>query len=269
MPLLLISYFSALADATAGDVIELADGLYVGQFHSEYASGSEANPIVLCGSNNAILSTDAISTGSALEIHFASHWYFSGFKIYFSKKGLQFETVQYSVIDGLFFDFIGEEAIHIKLNSSYNTLKHTIVSNTGKLEGRAGYGEGFYIGTAVNNGRYDNSDYNSVLFNYFGPNVTAEGGDIKEYTTGTYVFGNIFNGIGLSGANSAETLLAVKGNYGLVKNNTFYHNIPLFSFFRSFLFFSFSLLVSFFLVIGLTFGTHQARHKNILSRGMG
>lgn len=214
-----------MSNATAGDIIELADGVYVGNFLSEKAVGTEENPIVLCGSNNAVLTTNNISSGSALEIHNATHWYLSGFKIYFSKKGLQFETVQHSVIDGLFFDWIGEEAVHIKLNSSFNTIQHTIISNTGKLENRTGYGEGIYIGTAQTNGRWDRSDYNNILFNYIGPNVTAEGADIKEYTTGTFVFQNIFNGIGLSGLNSAYTLLAMKGNYGLAKNNTFYHNI--------------------------------------------
>jgi hypothetical protein len=87
---------------------------------------------------------------------------------------------------------IGEEAIHVKINSTHNIVQNNLVQNTGLNPGRGGFGEGIYIGTSVNNGVNDFSDYNTLRYNWLGPNVTAEGMDIKEFTTGTINYKKIY-----------------------------------------------------------------------------
>jgi len=56
---------AALASATAGQTIQLRDGLYKGKFELA-ASGKSGSPITLTGSRNAILTTGSNSSGYAL-----------------------------------------------------------------------------------------------------------------------------------------------------------------------------------------------------------
>jgi hypothetical protein len=79
------------------------------------------------------------------------------------------------------------------------------VTDTG---GSTGYGEGIYVGSAKSNrpgGTPDRSDRNKALNNKIGPNVQAESIDIMEGTTGGELSGDIFDGSGQSGENSADS----------------------------------------------------------------
>jgi hypothetical protein len=83
------------------------------------------------------------------------------------------------------------------------------------------FGEGVYLGTAVSNwerytgGEPDRSDRNRVLGNRIW-NTTSEAVDVKEGTEGGAVIGNVFDGTGLSGADS---WVDVKGNGYLIQGN--------------------------------------------------
>ncbi|WP_217628215.1 hypothetical protein [Micromonospora nigra] len=66
----------------------------------------------------------------------------------------------------------------------------------------------------------DRSDRVQVLNNQLGPNVTAEHVNVKEGTEGGVIRGNQFDGRGISGANSADSWVDVKGRNYLIEGNT-------------------------------------------------
>jgi len=108
------------------------------------------------------------------------------------------------------------------------------IQRTGLVQ--KGFGEGVYIGSAFGNwrcygengaGTPDRSDRISVIGNRFGPDVAAEHIDIKEGTVGGKVIGNFFDGRGLSGQNSADSWIDVKGSgYEITSNYGFFASSP-------------------------------------------
>src|SRR5689334_742158 len=58
---------AALANATAGDEIRMADGTYAGTFMSA-APGTAAAPVVICGSSAAVIDGGTTATGYALYV---------------------------------------------------------------------------------------------------------------------------------------------------------------------------------------------------------
>jgi hypothetical protein len=215
---------AALLDAKPGDDIVMADGVYAGKFVIETAAGgTAAKPIVLRGSRNAVLDGGSIQTGYVLYLQ-ANHWNLKGFTITNGLKGLMVDGSGHSVIDGLKIFSIGEEALHLRKFSSNNTVQNCEISETGLKT--PDYGEGIYIGSAKNNwstytnGDPDKCDSNRILSNTIGPNVAAECIDVKEGTTAGIVRGNNFNATGITGANSADSWIDVKGNDYLIENNT-------------------------------------------------
>jgi hypothetical protein len=115
------------------------------------------------------------------------------------------------------------EGVHFRSFSRYNVIKNSQIDGTGKKSPQ--YGEGVYIGSANSNwatytsGQPDRSDRNIVVDNTFS-NFTAEALDLKEGSIGGYVANNTFEGSALSGQNSADSWVDVKGNYYLIENNT-------------------------------------------------
>ncbi len=87
-----------------------------------------------------------------------------------------------------------------------------------------GNGEAIYVGTA--RGRttdcgnpQDNSDYNVIAGNRFGPGVPSENIDVKEYTHGGVIRDNIFNGTALQGIHASTSWVALKGSGYVVSDN--------------------------------------------------
>lgn len=66
----------------------------------------------------------------------------------------------------------------------------------------------------------DHSDANIIQHNFFGPGITAENIDIKEFTKNGIVKKNTFNGSSIAGINGAIAWVAIKGNNYTVVNNT-------------------------------------------------
>jgi hypothetical protein len=128
------------------------------------------------------------------------------------------------VIDGIKVDNIGEEGIHLRKYSSQNTIQNCEIINVGLKT--PDYGEGVYIGSAKSNwatytnGNPDLCDSNKILSNKIGPNITAECIDVKEGTTANIIRGNILDATGITGANSGDSWIDVKGNYTLIESNT-------------------------------------------------
>jgi hypothetical protein len=215
----------AIKNAKPGDIIEMADGEYLGKFKIEEGiNGLPGNPIVLRGSEKAILTTGDTSSGYGLHAAGNNYWHFKGFTISDCKKAFILDKSNYNVIDGLTIRKTSEEGIHFRVHSSYNVVKNCKVYDIGLL--KPAYGEGCYIGSAVSNwGRYtegksDTCNYNIVENNIFGPGVAAEAIDIKEGTSYNIVRGNTFYGKGQQGVNSGDSWMEVKGNYNLIENNT-------------------------------------------------
>ena len=212
----------ALTNARPGDSVVLADGVYEGKFVLNQ-SGTEARPITISGSRNAVLDAGSISTGYVLSIK-ASYCRIKGITLRNGLKGIVTDEANYNLIEGVLITNVGEEGIHFRTFSSNNIFQNSEITHTGK--NRPGIGEAVYIGSAYSNwekytgGKPDKSDFNKILNNTIGPFVTAECIDIKEGTTGGVIYGNTFNSEGISAENSADSWIDLKGNNYIIENNT-------------------------------------------------
>ncbi len=213
---------AALLDARAGDDIILADGNYNGKFVAGI-NGTAAQPITLRGSRNAILDAGSINTGYVLYMQ-GSYWVVRGFTVTNGLKGIMADGIHHCLIDSVKVDRIGEEGIHLRTFSTQNEIRAVSVTNTGLKT--PDYGEGVYIGSAKSNwatytnGDPDLCDSNLVNRCHIGPGVAAECIDIKEGTTAGIIRNNYFDATGITGANSADSWIDVKGNRYLVEGNT-------------------------------------------------
>ncbi len=217
---------AALDGATPGSSIVMADGTYSGTFSIEKAATAD-KPISLVGSRNAIIDGgDAKQSGYALHLKGADYWHLEGFTVTKRQKGVMVDNTQNATIEKLAVTAIGHEGIHLRSNSSNNTVTGNDVSNTG--QDNIEYGEGIYVGSAKSNWGStsagntiptpDKSDNNKLL----GNNIHDTGGesmDIKEGTTGGTISGNTFDGTGMGGP-YADSWIDMKGNNWTIDSNT-------------------------------------------------
>ncbi|GAA3436844.1 right-handed parallel beta-helix repeat-containing protein [Kutzneria kofuensis] len=226
---------AALKAAKPGDTIQLADGDYGDQFIAT-TSGTASAPITLVGSAKAVLhdpkfklgDTDCPSgqTGYGLWLQGANYWNLKGFSVTKSKKGIVLDGASHVTIDGVSVHDIGYEGVHFRKSSSYGVIKNSTVYNTGTEE--PGYGEGVYLGSAnsnwecygANGGKDpDASNYIQVLNNKIGPNVAAEGIDVKEGTHDGVIDGNTLDGTGEKNQHDADSTMDIKGDKYKITNN--------------------------------------------------
>jgi hypothetical protein len=209
---------AALAAASPGDAILLADGVYTGAFVAS-AKASAAAPVYLCGGRSAVLDGGSTSGGYVLHLDGATGWRVSGFTVRNGQKGVMVDGGRGNALQDLLVEGTGDEAVHLRRQSTGNVVRGLTIRRTGLRKEK--FGEGVYVGSAesnwcdVNGCDPDRSDGNFVLENRIGP-TTAEGVDIKEGTTGGVVAGNVLDGSGLVGADS---WVDVKGNGWLVTGN--------------------------------------------------
>lgn len=209
----------ALDKAEKGQRIRLADGLYRGEFVVR-RSGTATQRIALCGSRKAVLRGDTVKEGYVLHLDGADHWTVSGFSVTNGEKGVMADRATHNVVQDLAVHHIGHEGIHLRAFSSDNVVRDNLVQDTGLR--KAKYGEGVYVGSAHSNWcdhsgcKPDRSDRNRILGNRIGPNVTAEGVDLKEGTSSGQVSGNTFFGRDMTGADS---WVDIKGNAWKVQAN--------------------------------------------------
>jgi parallel beta-helix repeat protein len=228
---------AALAAAAPGDTVSLAAGSYDGAFYAT-RSGTASKPITLTGPRGAVLSNSAggcdpnaptspsgISyCGYGLHLNKVSYWHLTGFAVTGSSKGIVLDGSSNNVIDRVEVSNIGDEGVHFRADSSDNVLQNSSVHDTGKTD--PGFGEGAYFGSAQSNWpKYgenggtgqDRSDGNKAIGNTFAA-IAAEHLDLKEGTTGGLIQDNTFTG-GVSGANSADSWIDVKGNGYTITGN--------------------------------------------------
>lgn len=215
----------ALASATAGQTIQLADGTYTGRFVIRNKHGTSSQPIIIQGSKNAIINGGATSGGYSFYADICSYIQLKGFQITGAQKSIVFDEVQNSTIDGLETHDCGAESILIRNLSCDNVVKNCEVYNTGLVSPQ--YGEGIYIGMYYGDwsasksrtgGAPDASDRNQILNNTI-YNTGAESIDIKEGTSNGIIRGNNFNGANMSGLNYADSWVDIAGCNYLIENN--------------------------------------------------
>jgi hypothetical protein len=203
---------NALEDVRPGDSIRMKPGTYAGEFEVT-ESGTAAKPIELCGPKAAVLDGGESDGGYTLHLDGVSHWRILGFSLRGGQKGLMADGATRNLIDGISVTGTGDEAIHLRANSTDN------VRDTGLREEK--YGEGIYIGTAESNWcdiskcDPDRSDRN-VIRNNDVAGTTAESVDIKEGTTGGVLMDNTFSGADMT---EGDSWVDVKGNAWTIDGN--------------------------------------------------
>lgn len=233
----------ALANAQPGDEIILAPGIYVGGTRSEEpfdnfssftssASGTAANPIILRGSsstNKPIITTKQGRTHSWYGLSITGdYWIIKDIEITNVAKGVMLDNANHCQLINLNVHDIGEEAIHLRSGSSNNLVRGCSISFTGRADGKEGFGEAVYVGSdraKHSNQEGDLNDpncNNNIIENSeIGPHISADAFDIKEGTENTVIRNSTFYADGVTGANSGDSFIDLKGIYGYVYGNTF------------------------------------------------
>jgi hypothetical protein len=211
----------ALLAAGPGTTIVLAPGTYTGNFAAT-TSGTQAKPVTLCGPRGAILDGGSIGNGYALHLQHANWWRLTGFTVQDAQKGVVTDESSHVLIDGLSVHDTGDEAIHLRDFSSYDTVTRNVVRSTGHEN--SFYGEGIYVGSAHSNWckdsgcQPDGSNHDTITGNDIAQ-TTAENVDIKEGTTDGVISGNHFDGTGMD-SSAATSWVNVKGNNWAITRNT-------------------------------------------------
>ncbi|MBQ7131424.1 MAG: right-handed parallel beta-helix repeat-containing protein [Oscillospiraceae bacterium] len=223
---------AALADVQAGDEIILREGIYqndewLGKWAAFFAEadGTEQEHIIIRSEdseNPATICGVSQDNKVALRI-MGNYWEIRDLIICEASKGIFLEQSEHSVISGCEVYNIGSEAIHIIDGSSYNLVEDCYIHDAGTVTPQ--YGEGVYIGSAKSTEGYSyECHYNTVRSCRFGPNIAADHVDIKEYTLGNVVEFCTFDGTGMKGENGGDSFVEIKGNNGIIRNNTGYRN---------------------------------------------
>lgn len=214
-----------LNNATAGRMIELrASTTYTGSFTTAGKDGNSTRHIYLCGPRSAVLKASSLYSGYNLHVNGSNYYTVDGFTLRDGSKGIMVDASSNSRIRYVRVYNIGAEGIHLRKNSKNCRVEYNLVESVGKTD--PGYGEGIYVGTA--NGNWssvmgssstpDRSDANTIRNNTV-KTFTAEGLDIKEGTYGGTVTSNTFYGSSISGANSADSCVDVKGEKYTLRSN--------------------------------------------------
>jgi len=223
---------AAILDAQPGDTITMANGTYTdtmvsGNYNGSFAitaDGTASNPITLIGTAGAIIDGDGTGGRYGLYMNGANYWNLVGFTVTNASKGIVTDHGTHNFLEDLHVTNVGQEAVHFRAFSSDNVIINSHISATGRASEQ--FGEGVYIGSANGSnwaihtgGLPDTSDRNIVIGNTF-TDFTAEAIDVKEGTSSNYIANNYFEGSSLSGQNSADSWIDLKGRCNFVQNNT-------------------------------------------------
>lgn len=222
---------NAMKNAKAGDVIRIEGGTYTGstsssgnsnaRFYSS-KSGTAENPIVIEAYNSSdipVLKGSSYSSNYVMYIT-GKYWVIKDLRVKTGKKGIMLDNSDYTKIDNVEVDNIGEEGIHLRDGTSNTEITNCYVHHTGKSNIK--YGEGIYIGS--DNGKWGTyrmeCNYNKIRYNTIGPYVRAEHIDIKEGTKGNTIEYNTFDGKGMNDTlNGGLSFIDVKGNANKIRYN--------------------------------------------------
>jgi hypothetical protein len=244
---------TALKNAKAGDVIELAAGTYnvatavanvytldgVTQTSAWFFLGNKANITVRAkdATKKPVLRGNGLADGGyVFYAQKANNFKLQNVIIENGEKGLIVDRSNDVVIEGSEVRNIGWEGVHIRDGSLRAIIRNNYIHDIG-LD-RSDRGEGVYIGSdkkkwhpayhvSGESNYLPTCDNALVENNTFGPNIGAEAIDIKEGVTGTTVRKNTFNmsltatSITNGGQELADSAIDVKGTKSLIDGNTF------------------------------------------------
>lgn len=232
-----LELINALKAVGPGDEIILAPGVYSNNttsgpkgssaYFSSDIDGDTGMPITIRSEDPEDM---AIIKGSdrdwlCLLRIMGDYWVVKDLKFTHGNKGLIFDNSNHSVALNCEFWNIGEEAVHIRDGSDYTILDGLKIWDVGNEDPRIG--EGIYIGNSKAQWPdYDPyCDYTIIRNCVIGPDCQAEPIDIKEGTRGTVVENCTLNVKGISGENSADSHIDIKGSDVVVRFNTFISNV--------------------------------------------
>lgn len=201
----------------SGDIIQMSSGTYDGSFETS-RNGTKSMPIKLKGSSLTILTNTA--GGDGFRLLNASYWILQGFTVANTQRGIILEYSRNNILTNLNVHHTMYSAIRIRFNSTDNIVQNSTISFTGLTD--SSNGEGVYNGQSSNlwlPGRPDFSNRNTIMFNYFGPNVASESMDIKEGSDGIVFKNNLINGTGMRNASYSRSWVSVKGTNCQIMNN--------------------------------------------------
>jgi len=161
--------------------------------------GAPGKLITFCGTpGKTVIDGSALrSSGAGILVVKSSYVRVAGFTVANLLRGVDIQHTTNSEFFHLTTNHTWHEGIRIRYHSSNNLLQYCNIQHTGK--GYVGNGEGVYVGTASGQtvlcgNPKDETNYNIIRDNVFGPNVPSENVDVKEYTTGGQIINNIFDG---------------------------------------------------------------------------
>ena len=227
---------SAMKNAKPGDEIVVAPGTYTAlekdqgpdrraaRFYSDI-DGDANNPIIIRAQDPANPPVFKGPTGrydGYIMRILGDYWQLKNLILEEGSKGLVFDNASFGLIENVTVRNIAEEGIHLRDGSNSTLITGCNISNTGII--KPGFGEGIYIGSdkKTHDGTFSPDANNNTIENcIIGPNVAAEGIDVKEGTINTIIRNNTFSARGITGENSADAFIDLKGAYGFVYGNTF------------------------------------------------
>jgi hypothetical protein len=211
---------AAVAKAQPGAVVRMAPGTYTGQVNLS-ASGTAAKPIWICGPRSAVVNVGGISDNHGIIVSNSAHLVVTGMTVTNGLKGITVRGSDHVTISDTLVHDIGYEAVHVRENSSDNTIVGNTIRATGLRD--PFFGEGVYIGSSEANWcsltacKPDRSDRNAVVANSLSK-TSAQPIEVKEGTSNGLISGNTITGLGALAR--SESWVKVKGNGWAVVGNT-------------------------------------------------
>lgn len=136
-------------------------------------------------------------------------------------KGIVLDEASGSLLSGVEVRRTGDEGIHLRSGTSDAVVEDCTVEDTGLVQ--PGFGEGIYIGSDNSQwDKYDPGCHDNLVTNCTVRGTRAEGVDIKEGTSGNRVEHSEFHGDAISGDNSADSFIDLKGAAARVEGNVFH-----------------------------------------------
>lgn len=232
-------------NASPGDEIIVASGTYTisdkqpSTFSFVYLfsdrDGTSSQRITLRGenpNNPPTIQAPANNTGYLLSLE-GDYWDVRNINFRTAAKGIVLDNANHCRLIGLRVSDVGEEGIHLRDGSSNNLVRNCNISDTGRQ--KPGFGEGLYIGSDrkqhyerrfevsnPSNAKYRRACDNNIMEDCtVGPNITAEGVDVKEGTNYNIIRNCNFIALGVTGANSGDAFIDAKGAETFIYSNTF------------------------------------------------